>query len=140
MKALSLAASLLLIAGVAAAQDTQHTSVMNPGALIWSENPAFPKGIKIATLVGDPTKAGETVVQRIKFPPHFQMPPHTHPFSEVVTVIAGRIGTSSGSRAEKKGFVEAGIAMGIPGETRALRLDRKGGSDPASPVHRSRRH
>src|SRR5207244_8474901 len=33
------------------------------------------------------------VVLRIKFPPNFQMPPHTHPYSEVVTVISGNIGT-----------------------------------------------
>ena len=103
MKAILLSASLLLVASVATAQDTQHTSVINAGALIWSDNPAFPKGIQIATLVGDPTKVGETVVQRIKFPANFQMPPHTHPFSEVVTVISGRIGTSSGDKAWKKG-------------------------------------
>ena len=53
--------------------------------------------------MGDPAKSGETVVQRIKFPPNFQMPPHTHPFSEVVTVISGRIGTNSGERIEQSG-------------------------------------
>jgi quercetin dioxygenase-like cupin family protein len=31
------------------------------------------------------------------------MPPHTHPFSEVVTVISGKIGTNAGEKAEKKG-------------------------------------
>ena len=103
MKALLVASSLVLIAGVTAAQDARHIGAVKPDALVWKENPAFPKGIQIATLVGDPTKAGETVVQRIKFPPNFQMPPHTHPFSEVVTVISGRIGTSSGEKAQKNG-------------------------------------
>ena len=51
------------------AEDASHTNVIAPDAVKWTENPAFPKGIQIATLVGDPTKAGETVVQRIKFPP-----------------------------------------------------------------------
>ena len=37
-------------------------------------------------LVGNPTKA-ETIVQRVKFPPHFKVPPHTHPYSEVFTVL-----------------------------------------------------
>jgi quercetin dioxygenase-like cupin family protein len=64
----------------------------------FEENPAFPKGVQIATLVGDPTKAGGVVVLRIKFPPNFQMPPHTHPYSEVVTVISGNIGTSHGEK------------------------------------------
>ena len=68
---------------------------VTPDALTWKENPAFPKGVQIATLVGDPTKAGDMVVLRIKFPPNFQMPPHTHPYSEVVTLISGPVGTST---------------------------------------------
>jgi quercetin dioxygenase-like cupin family protein len=103
MKALLLSASFVLLAGVTVAQDTRHTNVITPEVVKWTENPAFPKGIQIATLVGDPTKAGETVVQRIKFPPNFIMPPHTHPFTEVVTVIAGNIGTNAGEKPEKKG-------------------------------------
>ena len=31
------------------------------------------------------------------------MPPHTHPYSEVVTIISGPIGTSQGEKFEKKG-------------------------------------
>jgi quercetin dioxygenase-like cupin family protein len=98
---------LLMVAGVVAfslpamAQDTPTR--LTPDALTWKENPAFPKGVQIATLVGDPTKAGEVVVLRIKFPPNFQMPPHTHPYSEVVTIISGNIGTSHGEKFEKKG-------------------------------------
>ena len=103
MKALLLSASFMLLVSVTVAQDTRHTNVIMPEAVKWTENPAFPKGIQIATLVGDPTKAGETVVQRIKFPPNFIMPPHTHPFTEVVTVIAGNIGTNAGEKPEKKG-------------------------------------
>jgi quercetin dioxygenase-like cupin family protein len=85
----------------AMAQDTPTR--LTPGALAWKENPAFPKGVLIAALVGDPTKAGDVVVLRIKFPPNFQMPPHTHPYSEVVTIISGNIGTSHGEKFEKKG-------------------------------------
>ncbi len=40
---------------------------------------------------------------RIKFPPHFTMPPHTHPYSEVVTVVSGHVGTNGGTKAEKVG-------------------------------------
>src|SRR5690348_18470075 len=103
MKALLLSTSLLLLAGGAVAEEGRHTNVITPDAVKWLENPAFPKGIQIATLVGDPTKTGETVVQRIKFPPNFTMPPHTHPFAEVVTVISGNIGTNAGEKAEKVG-------------------------------------
>jgi hypothetical protein len=57
----------------AVAQDT--LTRVTPDALTWKENPAFPKGVQIATLVGDPTKTGDVVVLRIKFPRNFQMPP-----------------------------------------------------------------
>src|SRR5829696_4986675 len=103
MKALLLSATLMLLAGSTVAEDTRHTAVIMADALQWTGNPAFPKAVQIATLVGDPTKAGETVVLRIKFPPNFTMPPHSHPFSEVVTVISGNIGTNSGNKPEKKG-------------------------------------
>ena len=81
MKTLLLSTSLVLLVGGVMAEDARHTNVITQDAVKWTENPAFPKGIQIATLVGDSTKAGETVVQRIKFPPNFTMPPHTHPFS-----------------------------------------------------------
>jgi quercetin dioxygenase-like cupin family protein len=113
MKALLLSASLFLIAGSATAQDARHTNVIAPEALAWSDNPAFPKGVQIATLIGDPTKSGETVVQRIRFPSNFQMPPHTHSFSEVVTVISGRIGTNSGESVERSGGLLAPGALWV---------------------------
>jgi quercetin dioxygenase-like cupin family protein len=94
-------AALLAFANSGLAQD-KHTQV-TPDTVIWKDNPAFPKGVKVATLVGDPSKAGDAVVLRIKFPPNFQMPPHTHPYSEVVTIISGAIGTSGGEKFEKKG-------------------------------------
>jgi quercetin dioxygenase-like cupin family protein len=100
-KFLFLTAGLIAVSAYAMAQDTE-TRVM-PDTLAWKENPAFPKGVQIATLVGDPTKAGSVVVQRIKFPPNFQMPPHTHPFSEVVTIISGTVGSSHGEKFAKNG-------------------------------------
>jgi quercetin dioxygenase-like cupin family protein len=101
MRKLLLIASLVAFSLPAIAQDTPTR--ITPDALAWKENPAFPKGVQIATLMGDQTKAGDVVVLRIKFPPNFQMPPHTHPYSEVVTVISGDIGSSHGERFEKKG-------------------------------------
>ncbi len=53
------------------AQD-KHTQV-TPDAVIWKDNPAFPKGVQVAALVGDQTKAGDTVVLRIKFPANFPL-------------------------------------------------------------------
>jgi quercetin dioxygenase-like cupin family protein len=103
MKALLFSVSVVLLAGSVVVAQERHTSVITSDSVKWTENPAFPKGVQISTLVGDPMKAGETVVQRLKFPPNFTMPPHTHPFSEVVTVISGNIGTNAGEKPEKKG-------------------------------------
>ena len=69
MKKLLVAAAFIAFASSAMGQDTPMRAT--PDALTWKDNPAFPKGIQIATVVGDPTKAGEIVVQRIKFPPNF---------------------------------------------------------------------
>ena len=100
-KLLLTAASLIALSVSAMGQDT--LTRVTPEALTWKDNSAFPKGVQITTVVGDPTKAGDVVVLRIKFPPNFQMPPHTHPYSEVVTVISGAIGSSHGEKFEKKG-------------------------------------
>jgi hypothetical protein len=50
------------------AQDT--LTRVTPDALMWKENPAFPKGVQIATLVGDPTKAGDVVGRMVGAPIH----------------------------------------------------------------------
>ena len=100
MRKLLMIAGLVAFALPAMAQDTPTR--VTPDTHTWKENPAFPKGVQIATLVGDPTKAGDVVVLRIKFPPNFQMPPHTHPYSEVVTVISGNIGSSHGLNLRRK--------------------------------------
>lgn len=94
---------LACLATSASAQGIRHTAVIAPEALKWEANPAFPEGVLVATLVGDPAARGDTVVLRIKFPPHFTMPPHTHPYSEVVTVVSGHIGTNGGTTVEKAG-------------------------------------
>jgi quercetin dioxygenase-like cupin family protein len=102
MKKLLMATAILFaVSSYATAQEAEMR--VTPDALTWKENPAFPKGVRIATVVGDPTKAGDVVVLRIKFPPNFQMPPHTHPYSEVVTLISGPVGTSHGEKFEKNG-------------------------------------
>jgi hypothetical protein len=79
MKSLLVAAALIAFASSAMAQDAMKLARVTPDALTWKDNPAFPKGIQIATLLGDPTKAGEVVVLRIKLPANSQIPPHTHP-------------------------------------------------------------
>ena len=60
----------------------------------------LPKGGQTTILVGDPSKA-ETIVLRVKFPPHYKVPPHTHPWSEVVTMLSGTCWNGMGDDMEK---------------------------------------
>jgi quercetin dioxygenase-like cupin family protein len=116
MKNILVAAALMAFANSAIAQDAamKHMQIM-PDALIWQEHPAFPKGIQLAPVLGDQTKAGEVVVLRIKFPPNSHIPPHTHPYAEVVTLISGTIGTSAGETLDKKGeMLKAGSLWVYP--------------------------
>jgi hypothetical protein len=71
-KLLLTAASLIALSVSAMGQDTLTRAT--PEALTWKDSSAFPKGVQIATVVGDPTKAGDVVVLRIKFPPNLLTP------------------------------------------------------------------
>jgi quercetin dioxygenase-like cupin family protein len=101
MKKLLLTATMVAFVAPALAQDT--AKVIAPDKLTWTANPAIPKGGQIAILVGDPTKAGETVVQRVLFPANYEVPPHTHPYAETVTVISGEVGFGMGEKLSKTG-------------------------------------
>jgi hypothetical protein len=99
MKKLLIAAAVIALAGSALAQ-TAH-KVVRVEDVKWVDDPLF-KGAKIAILVGDPTKA-EVIVVRSKFPPHYRIPPHTHPYAEVVTVLTGSYGNSFGEKSGPNG-------------------------------------
>ena len=111
MKKLLIAAALTVLVGSAFAQDAMK--VVTPDAMKWRDHPLF-KGAQTVVLMGDPTKA-ETIVQRVKFPPNYQVPPHTHPYSEIVTVLSGSFGNSMGEKFEKKGeMLKAGSIFALP--------------------------
>jgi quercetin dioxygenase-like cupin family protein len=103
MKKLTVAVAVIALAGSALAQDAMVPTAVTPDGLVWKDNPAIPKGAQTAILLGDPTKAGEVVVIRNRFPPHYVVPPHTHPYAETVTVISGSFGIAMGEKFEKKG-------------------------------------
>jgi len=82
----------------------QEMKMIKVEGLVWTEHPVF-KGAQTVILVGDPTKA-EMIVQRTKFPPHYRVPPHTHPYTEVVTVLSGNYWNSFGESFDKSKGVE----------------------------------
>lgn len=81
----------------------------------WNDEPILPKGAKSALLVGDPTKAGVFIVW-LKFPANYPIPPHTHPYTEVVTVLKGTLGNGMGEVFDnKKGeLLNAGDSFVLP--------------------------
>src|SRR4029077_13443343 len=77
----------------------QEMKLIKVEDLIWTGVQVV-KGAQTVILVGDPTKA-ETIVQRTKFPPRYRVPPHTHPYAEVVTVLSGNYWNSFGQSFDK---------------------------------------
>jgi len=88
-KNLFAAVGSIAVAGVALAQDPMKPVAVEPEALTWKDNPAFPKG--------------EIFVQRIKLPPNYQIGPHTHPYTGYETVIDGSFYVGEGDKFDKKG-------------------------------------
>ena len=115
MKQLLIFAALIAFAVSASAEDITKVTLVKPDALTWKDNPNIPKGGQVAVLVGDPTKA-EVVVQRVKLPANYKVPPHTHPYAETVTVISGSVGFGMGEKfdATKGELVKAGALFAQP--------------------------
>jgi len=115
MKRLLIFAAVIAVVGSASAQDVMQLTIVKPDALTWKDNPNIPKGGQAAVLVGDPTKA-EVVVQRVKLPANYKVPPHTHPYAETVTVISGSVGFGMGEKfdATKGEMVKAGALFAQP--------------------------
>lgn len=123
MKKLAIYATpfIFLLASVALAQDNierMHASKMQsftPENVQWKDEPILPKGAKSVILVGDPSKKG-VFIAWLKFPANYPIPPHTHPFTEVVTVLSGQLGNGMGPVLDKtKGEVlKAGSSFVLP--------------------------
>ena len=101
MKRILIGLAALWLVGSVFGQEMKMVKVED---LVWTEHPVF-KGAQTVILVGDPTKA-EMIVQRTKFPPHYRVPPHTHPYTEVVTVLGGNYWNSFGESFDKNKGVE----------------------------------
>ena len=95
---------------------SQPVTVM-PGGLHWVDIKGLP-GWKQAILVGDPEKPGP-YVERIKIPPNANVPPHSHPDTENITVLTGTLGIGPGPKVDKaKGqILDAGSFYLLPANT-----------------------
>jgi quercetin dioxygenase-like cupin family protein len=113
----------------AAEHELEGILLFPPAEIKWQDGPpSLPKGAKFAVLEGDPSKEGPFVF-RVKAPDGYRIPPHTHPKTERVTVIAGTFNIGMGDKFNDQatrpmptgtyGFWEAGMKhfVWVTGET-----------------------
>lgn len=81
----------------AGAQDGHGHGTVQPDALRWVAPAAYGKGAMLAIVRGDPSKEGMYIV-RLKVPAGFQIPAHTHPNDENVTVLSGSFNIGTGAK------------------------------------------
>jgi quercetin dioxygenase-like cupin family protein len=66
-----------------------EAKVVNPDEIVWGDAPPdLPKGVQMAVLSGDPTKAVPFTL-RLKMPDGYKIPPHWHSNDEHITVLSG---------------------------------------------------
>src|SRR5271165_7186043 len=59
-----------------------------PEDIDWKPFPAFPPSVRLAVIVGDPSKPGPYVI-RVKAPSGVRLMPHRHPEDRIYTVMSG---------------------------------------------------
>jgi quercetin dioxygenase-like cupin family protein len=92
------------------AQDTMKTVKLDE--IVWQPH-AFLKGCYTYTAMGDPTKA-VTTVRIDKLPPHLKIPAHTHPYTEMITVLRGTYWNAMGDDIEKGVELKPGSSFVLP--------------------------
>jgi hypothetical protein len=70
----------------------REAKLVAPEQLMWSP---FIPGMEMATVVGDPSKAGIFVI-RLRATADAKIPPHWHPTDEYVTILAGEAAIGMG--------------------------------------------
>jgi quercetin dioxygenase-like cupin family protein len=89
--------------------------------------PAFPPEVRLAILVGDPTKPGPYVI-RVKAAAGARLPPHHHAENRVYTVISGVFYIGLGSQFDPARFnaYAPGSVVVLPGNTHHFHWARSG--------------
>ena len=88
----------LVVTGATLLLGSAAQSQVNPGGLKWGPAPpSLPRGAQAAVLAGNPQAPGLFTI-RLRFPPGYSVPPHSHPSDEYVTVISGQLAMGKGAR------------------------------------------
>lgn len=108
---ITFAATLAVGLTIMAMALAQHAMPQNVDDIHWGPAPGFlPAGAEIAVLDGDPTAAAQLTL-RLRFPAGYELPAHSHPTQENVTVISGTFYAGMGDALDKAN----GIALNAGG-------------------------
>jgi quercetin dioxygenase-like cupin family protein len=97
---------------------SKEFNFINPENIVWRSFPAFPEKVKLAILVGNPTKV-EPFVVRVKVPNGEKIIPHTHPEDRIYTVISGVFYIGIGNKYDENKLLvyPPGSVVILPGNT-----------------------
>ena len=113
---LSAVTSILLGGNPAPAADASGKAGIVPAeALKWAPAQGLPPGAQAAILFGDPSKPGPFAL-RFNFPAGYEIPTHSHPTDEFITVISGKGRMTFGETADAATSqpLPAGAFMSLP--------------------------
>ncbi|UPT70472.1 MAG: cupin domain-containing protein [Flavobacterium sp. JAD_PAG50586_2] len=100
---------------------------INPENIVWNSFPAFPEKVKLAILVGNPSKP-EPFIVRVKVPDGEKIMAHTHPEDRIYTVISGVFYIGMGDtfdEAKLKAYPPGSVII-LPGNTPHFHLAKSG--------------
>ncbi|MBX9861370.1 MAG: cupin domain-containing protein [Hyphomicrobium sp.] len=69
--------------------------------IAWKHEALLPGAAESALIAGDPSKPG-VFMAYLKFPANYEIPAHTHPFAEVVTVLKGTVWNGMGDKLDRQ--------------------------------------
>jgi len=109
-------ATILLVVHPALGAESGKPAIVQSDAFEWAAAGGLPPGAQVAVLYGDPSKEGPFAV-RFKFPAGYEVPTHSHPTNEFITVISGKARMSFGENADVATAepLPAGAFMTLPG-------------------------
>jgi quercetin dioxygenase-like cupin family protein len=89
-----------LTSSFAVGQHESGHTMIQPSDLKWLDVPSLPPGAKIAVIEGPMNQAVPFTI-RLKFPKDYQIPAHSHPAIERVTVLSGTFHMGTGDKLDK---------------------------------------
>jgi quercetin dioxygenase-like cupin family protein len=123
----AIATLALVSTGWTAQKDAKTTPVLTTDSpeLKWAPADIIPPGAQFAVLAA----GGDWSVVRVKFPPHYLIPPHSHPNAEAIWLVSGSVIFGMGEKVDKtQSFLKPGAFVALePGHNHWVWTGDEGG-------------